>query len=83
MKERKELKVRYYALFRELAGKEEETIKTLADTPREFYEELVKKYNFSLSLESIRVAVNNEFQDMDTKLHSGDNIIFIPPVSGG
>jgi molybdopterin synthase sulfur carrier subunit len=30
-----------------------------------------------------RVAVNHVFADIDTVLHTGDEVAFIPPVAGG
>ena len=32
---------------------------------------------------SVRVAVNLEYASFDRELHSGDEVSFIPPVSGG
>lgn len=32
---------------------------------------------------SVRVAVNLEYASFDTKLSEGDELSFIPPVSGG
>ncbi len=32
---------------------------------------------------SVRLAVNLEYVPFDTSLHAGDEISFIPPVSGG
>lgn len=34
-------------------------------------------------LASIRIAVNQEFAGMKTELHEGDEVAFLPPVSGG
>lgn len=31
----------------------------------------------------MRIAVNREFADMETELREGDEVAFIPPVSGG
>jgi molybdenum cofactor guanylyltransferase len=79
----KQIKVQYYALLREQAGRSEEAITTLARTPRELYEELRKRYPFSLAPEMLRVAVNSEFADWTRPLAEGDAVVFIPPVAGG
>lgn len=34
-------------------------------------------------LDILRIAVNQEFAGMDTPIHDGDEIAFLPPVSGG
>ncbi len=31
----------------------------------------------------IKVAVNEEYRPLDYKLSAGDEVVFIPPVSGG
>jgi molybdenum cofactor guanylyltransferase len=77
------LKIQYYALMREQAGRSEETLETQAPTPADLYEELVARYRFTLSREQLKVAVNSEFSDWSRTLSSGDAVVFIPPVAGG
>jgi molybdopterin-guanine dinucleotide biosynthesis protein A len=77
------LKVQYYALMREQAGRSEETLETSATTPADLYQELVARYGFTLSREQLKVAVNSEFADWTRKLAVGDAVVFIPPVAGG
>ncbi len=79
----KEIRVQYYALLREQAGRSNESIKTSARTPRELYDELRGRYPFSLAPEMLRVAVNAEFGDWTHPLADGDSVVFIPPVAGG
>jgi molybdenum cofactor guanylyltransferase len=78
-----QLKVQYYALMREQAGRSEETVETKAGTPADLYAELVSRYGFTLSREQLKVAVNSEFSDWTRKLAAGDAVVFIPPVAGG
>jgi molybdopterin-guanine dinucleotide biosynthesis protein A len=78
-----QLKIQYYALMREQAGRSEETIETSASTPAGLYEELVARYGFTLSRDQLKVAVNSEFSDWSRKLNVGDAVVFIPPVAGG
>lgn len=80
---RKRIKVQYYALLREQAGRSEEALETTARTPRELYEELKARHPFSLAPEMLRVAVNAEFGEWTHSLADGDSIVFIPPVAGG
>jgi molybdenum cofactor guanylyltransferase len=79
----KHIKVQYYALLREQAGRSEEALTTSARTPKELYEELKARYPFSLAPEMLRVAVNTEFGEWSQPLADGDAVVFIPPVAGG
>jgi molybdopterin-guanine dinucleotide biosynthesis protein A len=78
-----QLKIQYYALMREQAGRSEEVIETFAATPADVYSELQARYGFTLSREQLKVAVNSEFAPWSRKLAAGDAIVFIPPVAGG
>ncbi len=80
---RKHIKVQYYALLREQAGRSDEALVTAARTPRELYEELKARHPFSLAPEMLRVAVNAEFGEWTQTLADGDSVVFIPPVAGG
>lgn len=79
----KRIRVQYYALLREQAGRSDETLETTAQTPRELYDELKARYPFSLAPEMLRVAVNAEFGEWANPLADGDSVVFIPPVAGG
>ena len=78
-----QLKIQYYALMREQAGRSEETIETAALTPASLYGELTARYGFTLLREQLKVAVNSEFSDWSRPLSAGDAVVFIPPVAGG
>ena len=78
-----QLKIQYYALMREQAGRSEETLETAAATPADLYGELNKRYGFTLTREQLKVAVNSEFSDWSRRLTAGDAVVFIPPVAGG
>ncbi len=77
------LKIQYFALFREQAGRSEESVETTAATPTELYRELQARYPFKLAREQLKVAINTEFSDWNAPLRNGDTIVFIPPVAGG
>lgn len=79
----REIRVQYYALLREQAGRSHETLTTRSRTPRELYAELRARYPFTLPAEMLRVAVNAEFGDWAQPLKAGDAVVFIPPVAGG
>jgi molybdopterin converting factor subunit 1 len=78
-----QLKIQYYALMREQAGRSEESIDSAAATPADLFDELVARYGFTLARERLKVAVNSEFCDWTHRLHAGDSVVFIPPVAGG
>jgi molybdenum cofactor guanylyltransferase len=77
------LKIQYYALMREQAGRSEETVETKASTPAELYVELRARHGFTLPAEQLKVAVNAEFVPWSRRLAAGDAVVFIPPVAGG
>jgi molybdenum cofactor guanylyltransferase len=79
----REIRVQYYALLREQAGRSTETLSTAARTPRELYTELAARHAFTLPADLLRVAVNAEFGDWSQPLKPGDAVVFIPPVAGG
>ena len=77
------LKIRYFAILREGAGRSEELLHTEAKTPSELYHELAERFAWSLSPALIKVAINARYESLDTPLKNGDELVFIPPVSGG
>jgi molybdopterin converting factor subunit 1 len=77
------LRIQYYAILREQAGRSEETLDTTAATPAELYDELRKRHPFQLNSTQLKVALNNDFSDWNTPLRHGDTVVFIPPVAGG
>jgi molybdopterin-guanine dinucleotide biosynthesis protein A len=78
-----QLKIQYYALMREQAGRSEELLETRASTAADLYAELQARHGFTLAREQLKVAVNSEFSTWSRPLASGDAVVFIPPVAGG
>lgn len=78
-----QLKIQYYALMREQAGRSDEIVETFAATPADLYGELKVRYGFTLAREQLKVAVNSEFSEWSRRLAAGDAVVFIPPVAGG
>jgi molybdopterin-guanine dinucleotide biosynthesis protein A len=77
------LRVRYFALLREQAGRSSEELDSPAGTPQELYEELVRRHGLSVAAQFLRVAINDEFADWRAPLADGDTVVFLPPVAGG
>jgi len=77
------VRLEYFALLREQRGLEAELVETVAKTPRELYLEVAAAYGFTLTVDRVRVAVNNAFVSWDRPLAANDTVVFIPPVAGG
>ncbi len=76
------IRVRYFASLRDAAGRDEEWVEAPAGL-RALYADLARCHGFALPVERLRVARNGEFAGWDAVLRDGDEIVFIPPVSGG
>lgn len=77
--------VRLFARLRELAGSAELT-RTLPDgaTSRELWQALAREFPEIAAYERvISCAVNEEYAAWATVLRDGDEVAFLPPVSGG
>jgi len=77
--------VRLFARLRELAGSGELTRDVAAPaTARDVWEGLTAEWPALREYEkTMSVAVNAEYSRMMTSVEDGDEIAFLPPVSGG
>ncbi|MDQ0974399.1 molybdopterin synthase sulfur carrier subunit [Neobacillus niacini] len=75
-------KVLFFAHLRDAVGEEFLKIDASGKTVAELKAELVRNYNLP-KLDSVMTAVNEEFAQDDEVIQDGDEIAFIPPVSGG
>ena len=50
---------------------------------KDLLEDLASKYPRLEHLASLKVAVNSEYAEMDQQISETDEIVLIPPVSGG
>lgn len=73
----------YFASLADRAGCAREDRESAARTPRELYVEIAAAHGFSFAVERLRVAVNGVLVDWDHGLADRDEIVFLPPVSGG
>jgi molybdopterin converting factor subunit 1 len=76
------VRIQYYALLREQAGRSSEEADTSGDAGA-LYDALARRHGFTLARAQLRVAVNGEFADWSRELADGDEVVFIPPVAGG
>jgi molybdopterin converting factor subunit 1 len=79
------VKVLFFGRVRELAGHREETEELPAGTTlSDLFEHCAKRIPSLAGFRSSLVASRNqEFAAWDTQLAEGDEIAFLPPVSGG
>ena len=77
--------VRYLGMLRELAGRDGEPFELADGAPLgELYAALQKRMpELEQFHQAIALAVNYEYSGSDTRLHEGDEVALIPPVSGG
>jgi len=73
----------YFASLADAAGTAAELRASTATTPAALYDEVARAHGFALPRERLRVAVNGAFVDWDLGLREGDEVVFVPPVSGG
>jgi molybdopterin synthase catalytic subunit len=76
--------VRFFALYRERAGTSQiEMEMPDGATPEELLIRLRRAYTSLPHSDSVLIAVNSEYVSPEAPLHEGDEVAFIPPVSGG
>src|ERR1700687_1900545 len=80
-----QVRVLFFGILKDLAGRSSDSL-TLPDEAvvgdvLEHYETKLASLHGKLS--SIAVSVNQEYAGPEAKLHSGDEVALLPPVSGG
>lgn len=76
-------RVRYFALFREQAGCDSETVEWPGGTARELFELMSSRHASLKTQAAALVAVNDEMSAWEAPLSDGDEVLFFPPVAGG
>ena len=79
----KRIIVEFCGPLREEAGVSREEIRTEAATAAGLWEELRMARKFSLDLDAVRVAINDEFQPWTHPLQPNDRVSLFPPFAGG
>ncbi len=79
------VQVLYFAALRELAGTNEEQVSLTAQVSVAALLALLEERHGALRgrLQSVRVAVDEEFAELSRELQGGEVVALIPPVSGG
>jgi molybdopterin converting factor subunit 1 len=79
------VRVKLFAVIRDLAGKDEEVL-TLSpgSNVSAVVESFIGRYpEIGAWKHHVRVAVNQEYVSMEHQLNDDDEVVIIPPVSGG
>ena len=79
----KTLTVRYFAMFREHAGIDEETLSLDAETAADVFQATRDRHGSAEPTGHCKVAINDEMADWDSSLADGDTVLLFPPVAGG
>lgn len=78
------VRVRFFARLREIAGTETEELKApMSASVADVYAAMRANHPSLPEPSGVRGAVNHEFVDWDHEVADGDEVAFIPPVSGG
>ncbi|MEJ2128721.1 MAG: MoaD/ThiS family protein [Woeseiaceae bacterium] len=79
----KTLTVRYFAMFREHAGLDEETLSLEAETAADVFQATRARHGSAEPSGHCKVAINDEMADWDSPVNDGDTVLLFPPVAGG
>ena len=80
-----QVRVLFFGILRELAGQSSESLNlpehaSLGDLLRHYESRIPSMQNWSSSL---AMSINQEYANIKSELHAGDEIALLPPVSGG
>ena len=84
-----QIKILFFASYKELLGEQEiELAWQQSRTVNSLCEALAAKGGawqkiFGQNNLSVKVAINQEIAEMDSKIEVGDEVAFFPPVTGG
>lgn len=79
----KKVTVRYFAMFREHAGVDEETLAIDVDTAADVFHATSERHGSSEPSGHCKVAINDVMADWDSPVGDGDTVLLFPPVAGG
>lgn len=75
--------IQYFGLLAERRGIADESITSISVTPAAIYEEIDNRHTLGMAMRDLRAVVNDEFASWNQPLKDGDQIAFLPPMSGG
>ena len=77
------INVLYFAQLSDLAERKAEQLETEESSPEKIYMYLKNKYTFPYDFESLQVAINHKLSAHHQILLDGDELAFLPPMTGG
>jgi molybdopterin converting factor subunit 1 len=79
--------VKFFASLKTIAEKEEEQIEIQSSISMDQLSDIISKTSPKMGDiirdNKIMISVNQEMADVDTIIHDGDEVAFLPPFSGG
>ncbi|WP_102273564.1 molybdopterin converting factor subunit 1 [Cytobacillus massiliigabonensis] len=75
-------KILFFAHLRDTVGEESIMMDAKGKTIADLKQMVLEKYQ-TVSLENVMTAIDEEFASDEDIIHEGNEIAFIPPVSGG
>lgn len=79
--------LKYFASLRTIAGKEEDQLdlgnETTVQQLSEILAKTIPQLGEMIQGKKILVSVNQDVATLDTIIHDGDEVAFLPPFSGG
>lgn len=76
--------VRFFALYEDLIGRDEEVYFLKSGSKvGDIINLVVEKHESMKGANGMLIAINNTFVKLDTFLKDGDEVALLPPVSGG
>jgi len=79
----KTITVRYFAMFREHAGIDAETLTIDASTAADVFNATSERHGSAEPSGHCKVAINDVMADWDSAGNDGDTVLLFPPVAGG
>jgi molybdopterin converting factor small subunit len=78
-----DVRVHFFAIFRESAGVATHQLRTSAKTTKELFVEMTREFPNLKAETAALVAINDLMVCWDHPLEDGDEVLFFPPVAGG
>ena len=79
----KTITILYFAMFREHAGVDEETLTVDVATAADVFNATRERHGSAQPNGHCKVAINDVMANWDSPVNDGDTVLLFPPVAGG